>query len=154
MAANGPRRPPGRKEVLILDPARSIIQRCGGATAVAHMTGRDVSRVRRWTFPRERGGSDGIIPMKAAREIAQKAGIPIAAIITGPDTQLTRNDLHALSLMVDGAQPREIAKAMRLSIAKAKTIEAELRRNAAVNPDAWSIVERRRQCAAQIGGVA
>lgn len=44
------------------------------------MTGRDVSRVHRWTYPRERGGTGGIIPADAQEALlleAIKRGIPL-----------------------------------------------------------------------------
>lgn len=45
-----------------MEPALTIIEICGGVAAVAAMTGRSEARVRRWTYPKDRGGSDGIIP--------------------------------------------------------------------------------------------
>lgn len=44
------------------------------------MTGRDASRVHRWTYPKEKGGSDGLIPTDAAQCLmreARKRGIPL-----------------------------------------------------------------------------
>ena len=46
----------------MMEPAKSVIEICGGAKAVAEMVGRDESRVRRWGYPRAKGGSDGLIP--------------------------------------------------------------------------------------------
>lgn len=45
-----------------LDPAHSVITKCGGFAAVAEMTGRSAIRVRRWAYPREKGGTGGLIP--------------------------------------------------------------------------------------------
>lgn len=45
-----------------MEPALTIINLCGGIDRVALMTGRSVVRVRRWTYPKERGGTDGLIP--------------------------------------------------------------------------------------------
>lgn len=46
----------------MMEPAKTIIEMCGGVTAVAGMVGRDGSRVRRWAYPKSKGGSDGLIP--------------------------------------------------------------------------------------------
>ncbi len=58
-----------------MEPANSIINLCGGFSAVAEMVARSEIRVRRWTYPKERGGTDGLIPsdcqqvlLSAARE--------------------------------------------------------------------------------------
>lgn len=58
-----------------MEPANTIIAICGGFRAVAEITGRDETRVRRWTYPKDKGGSGGLIPaecqqiiMDAARE--------------------------------------------------------------------------------------
>lgn len=45
-----------------MDPAKTVIEICGGIRAVAEMTGRNETRVRRWGYPRARGGTDGLIP--------------------------------------------------------------------------------------------
>lgn len=52
-----------------LDPANAIIRKMGGAPAVAEITGRSVSRVYRWTYPRDRGGTGGVIPHDEARKL-------------------------------------------------------------------------------------
>lgn len=46
----------------MLEPARTVIEICGGVEAVAEALGRDQTRVRRYAYPKDRGGSDGIIP--------------------------------------------------------------------------------------------
>lgn len=65
-----------------MEPAQTIIELCGGFRAVAQITGRDETRVRRWTYPKDRGGTGGLIPaecqvllMAAARE----RGLPLTA---------------------------------------------------------------------------
>lgn len=63
-----------------MEPAKKIINLCGGFSAVAGMTGRDVSRVHRWTYPRHKGGTGGIIPTDAQHRLLQEArsrGIPL-----------------------------------------------------------------------------
>lgn len=45
-----------------LDPARTVIEICGGIAATAKLAGRDKIRVRRWTYSKERGGTGGLIP--------------------------------------------------------------------------------------------
>lgn len=67
-----------------LEPASSIIARFGGPDKVQEVTGASRTRVYRWTQPKERGGTDGIIPMNHAAKLLQHArenGIPV----TGED---------------------------------------------------------------------
>lgn len=52
-----------------LEPAASIIDRFGGPEAVQEITGADRTRVYRWTQPKEKGGTDGIIPLKPAQKL-------------------------------------------------------------------------------------
>ena len=47
---------------VMMEPAHTVITICGGVKAVADMTNRNESRVRRWTYPKQRGGTDGLIP--------------------------------------------------------------------------------------------
>jgi len=47
-----------------LEPARSIIERLGGVEVVAAATGRNRTRVYRWMYPIERGGTGGVIPQR------------------------------------------------------------------------------------------
>jgi hypothetical protein len=56
------------------NPASNIIEKCGGHQAVADMLQVDVSRVYRWTYPRDRGGSDGVIPAKHQMRLLAEAG--------------------------------------------------------------------------------
>jgi putative alpha-1,2-mannosidase len=44
--------------------ASKIIERFGGAPKVAEIVGTERTAVYKWTYPRERGGSDGLIPSK------------------------------------------------------------------------------------------
>lgn len=52
-----------------MEPAKTVIAKLGGPDIVARLTGRDVSRVYRWMYPRDRGGTDGIIPHAEARKL-------------------------------------------------------------------------------------
>ncbi len=64
-----------------LNPAKSIIATCGGFEAVAQITGKSISRVYRWTYPKERGGTGGIIPTRDARKLlayANREGIDLS----------------------------------------------------------------------------
>lgn len=56
-----------------MEPASTIIEICGGVGAVAEMTGRDPSRVHRWTYPKEKGGTNGLIPTDAAQDLMREA---------------------------------------------------------------------------------
>lgn len=44
-----------------LDPAKSVIAKIG-IEKVSELTGKHVSRVYRWMYPKERGGTGGYIP--------------------------------------------------------------------------------------------
>lgn len=46
----------------MLNPAHTVIEICGGFAAVAEITGRHETRIRRWTYPKDRGGTGGLIP--------------------------------------------------------------------------------------------
>lgn len=53
--------------------AKRVVRICGGANVVAkwlHITSKSVHC---WGYPKERGGSDGIIPAKYQQEILDKA---------------------------------------------------------------------------------
>lgn len=63
-----------------MEPAQKIIEICGGYQAVAKMTGRTISRVHRWTYPKDRGGTDGLIPSDAQQILLREAikrGLPL-----------------------------------------------------------------------------
>jgi hypothetical protein len=65
---------------LLMEPARSIIELLGGYMSVASITGRHPTRVLRWTYPAERGGTGGLIPAKYQRLLlahAKAAGIDL-----------------------------------------------------------------------------
>ncbi|ARO53953.1 hypothetical protein B2G69_07175 [Methylorubrum zatmanii] len=44
--------------------AASIIAKCNGHAVVAEICGVHVTRVYRWTYPVEKGGSGGVIPTR------------------------------------------------------------------------------------------
>jgi hypothetical protein len=70
------------KQTEQLEPAKSIISRAGGVDAVAAITGRHRTRVYRWMYSTDRGGTGGEIPQKEARKIldhARKNGIELTA---------------------------------------------------------------------------
>lgn len=67
--------------------ARNIIDKCGGAARVAQLVGIDKSNVHRWTYPKERGGSDGLIP--AIHQQKLLAAAKIEGIDLSPDDFFT-----------------------------------------------------------------
>lgn len=85
----------------MLRPASTIISICGGVTATARLTGRSVSRVCRWRWPSDRGGTGGLVPKDVQQALLTNAranGIalaptdffadpypPLATSATGPD---------------------------------------------------------------------
>ena len=56
-----------------MGPAAAIIEKCGGHAAVAGWLGLDISRVYRWTYPKERGGTGGLIPAQYHQPILRHA---------------------------------------------------------------------------------
>jgi hypothetical protein len=67
--------------VMSCEPAKTVIDKCGGPQKVAEVTGRDVSRVYRWMYPRDRGGTGGIIPHDEATTLlawAPTASVPLS----------------------------------------------------------------------------
>lgn len=63
-----------------MEPAKSIIELCGGFAAVADMTGRNIAQVYRWTYAKEKGGTGGLIPADVQlklMEAARAKGIPL-----------------------------------------------------------------------------
>lgn len=64
-----------------MTPAQRIIEKCGGAEAVAKMAAITPARVKRWTFPEERGGTGGRVPSKhqqALLDAARENGIDLS----------------------------------------------------------------------------
>lgn len=65
-----------------LEPARSVIAAFGGVEKVSTITGKHVSRVYRWMYPKDRGGTDGFIPQAEAETLlahAQHHNVPVTA---------------------------------------------------------------------------
>lgn len=61
--------------------ASHVIAKCGGPESVAAMLRVTTISVRKWTYPRERGGTGGLIPAKRQVELiraAAAAGITLA----------------------------------------------------------------------------
>lgn len=64
-----------------IDRAKRIIDILGGVAEVCRITGKSRTRVYSWTYPRDRGGSAGMIPMNCQIvmvEHARKANLPLA----------------------------------------------------------------------------
>lgn len=53
--------------------AHKIIKKLGGVDVVARMTGVDVSRVYRWTYEKQRGGTGGRVPYKHVGTLIARA---------------------------------------------------------------------------------
>ena len=54
-------------------PAHRVIEICGGVDAVTEMVGRHRSRVYRWGYAREAGGTGGLIPAEAQVKLLDAA---------------------------------------------------------------------------------
>lgn len=150
---------PRRRGILVLDPAWHIIERCGGPAAVAEMTGRHLSRVFRWSYPRERGGCDGQIPQSEAIKIINEASRRGIGSFTLEDFvalagDLGRDRLRVFSLLMDGRTVEAIAKELGTSQKKVRETEAALRASDRINPDVWVFIERRQFVRREAGSVA
>lgn len=133
---------------LILDPARTVIRRLGGVQAVAKLSQRHFSRVRRWTWPREKGGTDGIIPQTEALKLLRDAadlGIDMTMddFVAGAGT-LSRVELSILASLTDADNHQKIAEAHKLTVEAVREIESQLRACPIIAPETWARVQRRR----------
>jgi len=71
-----------------MEPAASIISALGGPTAVADVVGIHRTRVSMWQAPRERGGTNGMIPYRHIEKLlsmARQQGVNI-----GPEDFMPR----------------------------------------------------------------
>ncbi len=62
------------------EPADSIIRKLGGNCAVAEITGAAASSVRRWRYPKAKGGTGGQVPnwhIPALLKFAFEAGVDL-----------------------------------------------------------------------------
>lgn len=55
------------------EQAKTVIEICGGFRRVAELTGRDETRVRRWTYEKARGGTGGLIPSDVQQDLMVRA---------------------------------------------------------------------------------
>jgi len=63
-----------------MTPAERIISILGSADAVATVCGVHRSRVFRWTYPKDRGGTGGLVPaqhQQALLDAARARGLPL-----------------------------------------------------------------------------
>lgn len=63
-----------------LDPAKTVIERVGGPEVASTVTGKHISRVYRWMYPKDRGGTGGFIPHEDSLKIlahAQAHDLPL-----------------------------------------------------------------------------
>lgn len=115
--------------------AARIIEKCGGAQAVAEMLQVDISRVYRWTYPKDRGGSAGVIPSRHQEKLLVEAsgrGIKLlpadffaAAVET---TAAARHDADPLAVAATFAQlggHEVIAIGARIAVTDLEAMEAE-----------------------------
>ena len=77
----------------MIEPASTIITRFGGAGPLSRRLGLDRSAVHRWALPRQRGGSDGLVPAKYHQRLL--------AMATAEGIALTAADLVRLSPVID-----------------------------------------------------
>lgn len=113
------------------------------------MTQRNKYRVTRWSWPKEKGGTDGVIPLDAMRMILAEApragveGLQADHFMAGANS-LSRKDLSILSMLMDGSTAEAIAKANSTTVAEVLESEMRLRKSVLVSADVWERVARRR----------
>jgi len=56
-----------------LQPAKGVVSKMGGARACAEVTGKHISRVYGWMYPKSRGGAGGVIPSADAAKLLAAA---------------------------------------------------------------------------------
>lgn len=78
-----------------------VIEKCGGHQKVAAALGVDVSRVHRWTYPRERGGTGGVVPSRHQQRLLDWA--------KGQGIELSPGDFFALEPAAPPAGDRSAA---------------------------------------------
>lgn len=64
-----------------LEPAKTVIARVGGVDKAAAITGKHVSRIYRWMYGKERGGTGGFVPHEDAVKLLEAAAsesLPLA----------------------------------------------------------------------------
>lgn len=94
-----------------LEPAASVVAKCGGVAATAKIIGRDPSVVRRWML-RPPAGTGGRVPMHHAQKL-----LPAVPALTEADFFLSR----ATGLSLDGwmrergVEDEELARAAECS---------------------------------------
>lgn len=54
-------------------PAQNIIDKLGGAQAVADLLDLNVTSVHRWTYPKAKGGTGGHVPSRHQSALLSKA---------------------------------------------------------------------------------
>lgn len=73
-----------------LTPAELVVRRFGGTRRLARLMGRHASTISRWTLPKDRGGTGGLIPsgeQRALLALAAQHDIELSAselILGGP----------------------------------------------------------------------
>lgn len=53
--------------------AEQVIEKCGGVANTARLVGRSESWVYRWTYPKDKGGTNGRIPQEAQLKLLEAA---------------------------------------------------------------------------------
>jgi hypothetical protein len=52
-----------------MEPARTVIKRLGGEAKVSEITETSLNAPYRWQYPREKGGTGGVIPQRHHRKL-------------------------------------------------------------------------------------
>ncbi len=64
----------------MLDPAKNVIEICGGVAETARLANRSLTSVYRWGYPKEKDGTGGLVPSDCQIVLLNAAhaeGIPL-----------------------------------------------------------------------------
>jgi len=85
------------KPVKTMEPARSIIELLGGPPIVSRVTRTAYTAPYRWQYPRQHGGTDGIIPPKYHRALlalARRRGVKLSRADFLPRVKVRKTDMN------------------------------------------------------------
>lgn len=57
----------------MLNPAKNVFEKIGGPTEAAKMVGVERSTAYRWGYPKDKGGTGGLIPAEYQRVLLERA---------------------------------------------------------------------------------
>jgi len=62
-----------KRKFAIMNIAKHVIDKCGGAPTVAAWLGLGESTVYKWPYPKHRGGAGGLVPSRYQQDLIYRA---------------------------------------------------------------------------------